>query len=200
MTINLGTPQKKQPTKIWIGINIEFIQPTRTLFQKILNLSNYFNELDFDISVMAIDQNKKMTDDKCFVFYNQPSSIGINIDTFQESPVAPEFDEIISVDFLKISTEIKSLKFVISNHRDDLFENCEISFFVYEQPIWTGPSGKELFDFKIKPTVQFNLIELFEIHITQNHFEWELEVLQNPIVLSKQNNLSEYIKLHKYPK
>jgi hypothetical protein len=71
-----------------------------------------------------------MTDDKCFVFYNQPSSIGINIDTFQKSPVAPELDEIISVDFLEIFTEIKSLKVIISNHSEELFENCEISFFV----------------------------------------------------------------------
>jgi stress response protein SCP2 len=196
MAINLGRPQKNQPTKIWIGINIEFILPTKTLFQKIFNLSNYPKEIDFDISVIAIDKNKKMTNDNCFVYYDQPSSIGINIDTFHESPVAREFDEIISVDFLKISSEISSLKFTISNHKDELFENCELSFFVYDQPIWTLPSGKELFDFKIKPTVQFNLIELFEIHLSKKHFEWELEVLQNPLVLSEQSNFSEYIKIH----
>ena len=196
MAINLGRPQENQPTKIWIGINIEFVQPTKTLFQRIFNLSDSPKELDFDICVIAIDKNKKMPNDNCFVFYKQPSSIGINIDTFQESPIAPEFDEIVSVNFSKISSEINSLKFILSNHRDELLENWKLSFFVYDQPIWTLPSGKELIYFQIEPTVKFNLIELFEIHLSKKHFEWALEVLQNPILLSEQSNLCEYIKLH----
>jgi hypothetical protein len=130
------------------------------------------------------------------VFYNHPSSIGINIDTFQESPIAPEFDVIVSVDFSKISSEINSLKFILSNHRDELFENCKLYFFVYDQPISSLPSGKELIYFQIEPIVKFNLIELFEIHLSKKHFEWALEVLQNPILLSEQSNLCEYIKLH----
>jgi len=190
MPINLSDfhPIRVQPTKIWVGISIDFIQPTKPLIQRIFKRNNYHNEIDFDISVLAIDQNRKMPDDKCFVFYNQPSSIGINRDTFEESSISPEFDEIISVDFSKIQTEISHLKFIISNHRDELFENCEISFFIYDQPFWTLPSVKELMNFKIKPTEQFNLMELFEIHITENHLNWKLEVLQNSILLSKQKN------------
>ena len=199
MAINLSNPPRNnpQPNKIWVGINIDFISEKKSIIEKIIGKwnDNSDGQIDFDISVIATDKNGKMPSDDCLIFYGQISSIGINLDTYDESPIAPEYDEIISIDFSRIQSEISSLKFILSNHKDELFKNCIISCFVYDKPIWTGPSGKELIEFKIQPTISFNLLELFEINI-DNKNKWGLNVVENPINSISTNCFGEYIGKH----
>ena len=53
----------------------------------------------------------------------------------------------------------------------------------------------ELIEFKIQPTISFNLLELFEINI-DNKNKWGLNVVENPINSTSTNCFGEYIGKH----
>ena len=127
MAINLSDPPRNnpQPNKIWVGINIDFISEKKSIIEKIIGKwnDNSDGQIDFDISVIATDKNGKMPSDDCLIFYGQISSIGINLDTYDESPIAPEYDEIISIDFNEIIQDVHCLKFILSNYNNEYFSN-----------------------------------------------------------------------------
>ena len=92
MPINFKDPyyDSSHSNKVWIGINIDFISQKKSIIDKIIGKrnDNRDGQIDFDISVLPIDNDGKMPSDDCLIFYNQISSIGINLDTHYESPVA----------------------------------------------------------------------------------------------------------------
>ena len=168
------------------------MQPKIPFFQRLFNLTNKIIEIDFDFSVIAIDKKQKMPNDKCFIFYNQPQSIGVNLELIPKSPVASDYDEIISIDFNLIIQEVQCLKFILSNFNNEYFNNCKVQCTVYDKSILIGTNGVELYNFNINSKCQFKLLELFEINIF-NPREWNLNVLENYHNYDSKNPLSLHL-------
>jgi stress response protein SCP2 len=210
MAINFPGNKSTLPSKIWIGIGIEieYMPPKKSFYERFANII----KADFDIGVLALDINKNLPNDKCFIFYNQPSSNGVDLnpstlyDIYKQE--VKKFNngfkysanddglnrnfEFISIDFNEIIQDIHSLKFILSNYNNTIVKNSKIQCIIYDNTIGTGPNGIELFNFIINLESKFQLMELFEINLF-NTRDWYLNVLENSFIDESEDTLTNYL-------
>ena len=210
MAINLPRKKSTIPTKIWIGIGIiiEYIPPKKSFYERFSNI----RKADFDIGVLALDINKNLLNEKCYIFHNQPSSNGVDLNpstlydiynqevkrfnkgfkySKNDDGLNRDF-EFISIDFNEITQDIHSLKFILSNYGNTIVKNSKIECIIYDNTIGTGPNGIELFNFTINSESKFQLMELFEINLF-NPRDWYLNVLENSFIDESEDTLSNYL-------
>jgi stress response protein SCP2 len=137
------------------------------------------NQIDWDISLLLLDDENKLIGEKSFVFFNNPTYMDdvIVIHSSIDNNIHSEFDEEVMIDFTRIPDNVSQILFFLSNHQTFSFDIPKIEVFVKNSPCHSEYSNH----LSISNENVGNALELFKFSRKSQSTSWEIEVLNLPI-------------------